>query len=146
MDILSYVIGYKKSKDGGGAVEWVSASGEFTGDGKVMTIEHNLGVAPDFFAVWGGGINTGTKAPIRTMCAVGFSDTFKAEVNAPKHGFGVETDSYSCGYYTQNSPIEGTSGINPLNNATATTIVVGHSDAPMRADNKYFWMAFGRKA
>lgn len=103
------------------------ATGETSETGGPITIEHGLGVVPDFIYF---GTKANTQGIRKFLCAYGFSAAFIALTGDKLRGrcmWGENTNFYQ----KVNDPVESTTVISGIHNATATTFQVTNSTYPL---------------
>lgn len=161
MDMVSWLIGYQKglmngdSGEGGsgGGVEFLSASGTVTPDSTEITIEHNLGVVPDYFEIRLNGVLQPSIVTIPSGVAIGAASGISTSfANLIDKSIGVTAYCAATGYLTfapAGSYIDETNNaMSGPKDATKTTIYVGTSYSGgigLQPGQEYIWQAFARK-
>ena len=116
---------------GGGAL---CAYGNLTGTGGDVTIQHDLGVAPDLFLIW---TNAGTLIHTNRNIyfAAGLSAAFLEKTGAPSGQWYFAVSQANISNWSK--PIDTAPSNFPLHDANENTIIVG-------GGNNYCWLNNGR--
>lgn len=157
-DFPAKIAAIKTSGGGTGeGIQWVAATGEFTPTttGEAVTVEHGLGVVPDFvFVVHPMWYLESTKSQYSAMhltvgCAM--SSEISAQTGINKFDqMGMTyypTNNNATSSYTPSQPLDGDvidSTFGVAYKANASTFVVG-AGADLHGGKKYQWMAIGHK-